>query len=276
MLFLASLFVILLGTGNPNPDPDRSGPAVAVVSGKNVYIVDAGPGVVRRAAKAGIKMDQLTRAFITHLHSDHTVGLPDLIFTPAVTGRQQALEIYGPPGIRSMTEHIMAAWSEDMQIRLHGLEPGVPEAYAVHAHEISPGEIYHDSAVRVTAFPVSHGTWKFAYGYRFDSAEKSVVISVDTAPSEELVKAAKGCDILVHEVYAQKGWEGREPEWQRYHAAFHTSAVDLGKLAARMQPKKLVLYHQLPMGQPPDEVVREVQEHFKGEVIYGNDLDVIR
>jgi ribonuclease Z len=84
--------VILLGTGTPNPEPEHSGPAVAVVSGDRVYIVDCGPGIVRRAVQAGITMDQLTRAFITHLHSDHTVGYPDLIFTPAVTGRTAPLE----------------------------------------------------------------------------------------------------------------------------------------------------------------------------------------
>ena len=117
--------VILLGTGNPNPLPDRMGPASAVVSGDRVYIVDCGPGVVRRAAQAGIEMRQITRAFITHLHSDHTAGLPDLIFTPAVTGRTEPLELYGPPGLRSMTSYIMKAYAEDMQIRLHGLEPSV-------------------------------------------------------------------------------------------------------------------------------------------------------
>ncbi len=268
--------VILLGTGTPNPEPDHSGPAVAIVSGPNVYIVDAGPGVVRRAAQAGIRMDQLTRVFITHLHSDHTVGLPDLIFTPAVTGRRQALELYGPPGLKAMTDHIMKAWHEDIEIRTHGLEPAVKEAYVVRTHEIKPGEIYRDPTTRVTAFAVTHGSWKYAFGYRLDTAGKSIVISGDTTPSEQLVAAAKGCDILVHEFYSQKGLEARTPEWQRYHSAFHTSAVDLGKLAARIQPGKLVLYHELPMGQPPEEVVGEIRQNFQGEVVYGKDLDVIR
>jgi ribonuclease Z len=268
--------VILLGTGTPNPEPDHSGPAVAIVTGQNIYIVDSGPGVVRRAVQAGIRMDQLTRVFITHLHSDHTIGLPDLIFTPAVTGRQQPLEIYGPPGLRAMTRHIMAAWSEDMQIRLHGLEPAVKDGYIVHAREIKPGEIYHDANVRVSAFAVAHGSWRHAYGYRFDAGGKVIVISGDTTFSESLIAAAKGCDILVHEFYSRKGWEARTPEWQHYHAGFHISAPDLGKLAARVHPRKLVLYHELPMGQPPEEVLAEIREYFTGEVIYGKDLDVIR
>ena len=268
--------LVLLGTGTPNPDPERSGPAVAVVSGTNVYIVDAGPGVVRRAVQAGIRMDQLTRAFLTHLHSDHTVGLPDLIFTPAVSGRRAPFEVYGPPGTSAMMQHILEAWSEDMDIRLHGLEPSVKQAYVIHAHDVLPGEVYRDAAVHVTAIAVPHGTWKHAYGYRFDAGDKSIVISGDTTFSEGLAEAAKGCDILVHEFYSRKGWEGRTPDWQRYHAAFHTSAVDLGRLAAQVRPKKLVLYHGLPMGQPADEVLREIRENFSGEVIYAKDLDVVR
>jgi ribonuclease BN (tRNA processing enzyme) len=275
-VFAQDTRVILLGTGNPNPDPARSGPSVAVVSGEGVYIVDCGPGVVRRAAQAGIRMDQLTRAFVTHLHSDHTVGLPDLIFTPAVTKRSEPLEIYGPPGIRAMTSHVMEAWKEDMDIRLNGLEHGNREAYVVHAHEVQPGEVYRDARVRVVAVPVSHGSWKYAYAYRFEAGGKVIVISGDTTPNDRLAEAAKGCDILVHEVYSRKGWEGRPPEWQRYHAAFHTSAVELGKLAARIQPGKLVLYHEMPMGQSAEEILEEIRQNFRGDVIYGEDLQVIR
>lgn len=268
--------VILLGTGTPNPEPDHSGPAIAIASAQNIYVVDAGPGVVRRAVQAGINMNQLTRVFITHLHSDHTIGLPDLIFTPAVTGRREALEIFGPPGLRAMVRHLMQAWSEDIQVRLHGLEPAVRQAYVVEVHEIKPGEVYRDASVRVSAFAVSHGSWKYAYGYRFEAGGKVIAVSGDTTFSENLIAAAKGCDILVHEFYSQKGWQARTPEWQRYHAAFHTSAPDLGKLAARVQPKKLVLYHELPMGQPQQEVLQEIREYFSGDVIYGQDLDVIR
>jgi ribonuclease Z len=268
--------VVLLGTGTPNPEPQRMGPASAVISGDRVYIVDCGPGVVRRAAEAGIHMEQLTRLFVTHLHSDHTAGYPDLILTPAVTGRKEAFEAYGPPGLRSMTAHILRAWKEDLDIRLHGLEPSVAQAYVVEAHDVKPGEIYRDGQVRVTAFAVRHGSWKYAYGYRFEAKDKVIVFSGDTAYSEEVARQAKGCDILVHEVYSQKGFEKRTPEWQRYHAAFHTSAPDVGRIAAEAQVKKLVLNHLLPMGESEAEVLSEVRQHFQGEVIYGKDLQVIR
>ncbi len=268
--------VILLGTGNPNPEPDHMGPAVAVVSGEHVYIVDSGTGVVRRAVQAGIRMDQLTRAFITHLHSDHTIGLPDLIFTPAVTGRLDPMEIYGPPGLETMTRRIMSAWQEDMAIRLHGLEPSVARAYIVHPHDVKPGEIYRDEAMRVIAFPVQHGSWKHAYGYRFEAKDKVIVISGDTTYSRSLIAAAKGCDILVHEVYSQAGLTKRTPDWQRYHRVFHTAGPDVGRVATEAQARKLVLYHQLPMGQPDEELIGEVRVQFQGEIINGKDLDVIR
>lgn len=268
--------MILLGTGNPNPEPERMGPSAAVVSGERVYVVDVGAGVVRRAAQAGIQMTQLTRGFVTHLHSDHTIGLPDLIFTPAVTGRTTSLELYGPPGLRAMTSQVMRAWKQDMDIRLHGLEPALPGAYVVNAHDVKPGEIYRDDEVRVIAFEVKHGAWKHAYGYRFEAKDKVIVFSGDTTYSEAVARAAAGCDILVHEVYSAAGLAQRTPDWQKYHAAFHTSGVDLGTLAAEVKPKKLVLYHQLPMGQTAEEVTGEIRQKFAGEIIYGKDLDVIR
>ena len=268
--------VILLGTGTPNPEPQRMGPALAVVSGDHVYLVDCGPGVVRRAAEAGLKMEQLTRLFVTHLHSDHTAGYPDLILTPPNSGRTAPLAAYGPPGLQSMTRHILAAWKGDLQIRLHGTQPVTPAGFAVEAHDVKPGEIYRDAAMRIVAFAVDHGGWKHAYGYRFEAPDKVIVVSGDTTYSRSLVEAAKGCDILVHEVYSEKGLANRTPDWQRYHSAYHTSAVDVGRIAAEVHPKTLVLYHLLPMGEKPEEVLDEVRRNFTGKIVYGNDLDVIR
>lgn len=268
--------VILLGTGTPNPDPERMGPAVAVVSGDRVYLVDAGPGVVPRAVQAGIRMDQLTRLFVTHLHSDHTTGYADLILTPPNAGRELPLQAWGPPGLRAMTAYLLKAYRVDLDVRLHGLQPHQAAAFEVHAHDVKPGEAYRDDAMRVIAFAVPHGNFPGAYGYRFEARDKVIVISGDTTYSPALIAAARGCDILVHEVYSQKGLEGRTPDWQRYHAAFHTSAPDVGRVAAQVRPRKLVLYHLLPMGQSEAEVLAEIRTQYKGDVIYGKDLDVIR
>jgi ribonuclease Z len=126
----------------------------------------------------------------------------------------------------------------------------------------------------VTAFAVPHGSWRQAFGYRFDTRDRRIVISGDTRATDAVVDQCAGCDVLVHEVYAQAGWEQLPSEWQRYHASFHTSAVDLGRLAARAGPKLLVLYHQLPWRSTREQIVKEVREHFAGPVAYGNDLDV--
>ncbi len=272
--------VVLLGSGTPNADPDRSGPAVAVVVNGAAYLVDAGPGVVRRAAAAeqqgiaALAVKNLRIVFVTHLHSDHTLGLPDLMFTPWVLEREAPLEVYGPPGVRAMTDHLTAAYAADVRIRLDGLEPANEAGFRVNAHEIAPGVVYRDSVVTVTAFAVPHGSWPQALGYRFDTRDRRIVISGDTRATDAVVDQCAGCDVLVHEVYAQAGWEQLPSEWQRYHASFHTSAVDLGRLAARAQPTLLVLYHQLPWSATPEQIMREIRQHFAGRVAYGNDLDV--
>jgi len=244
------------------------------------YIVDFGPGVVRRAAAAelagvtGLAVDRLTRAFCTHLHSDHTLGYPDLIFTPWVLGRDVPLQVYGPPGLRSMTDHVLAAWAEDIEVRSLGNQPSEELGYQVEVHEIEPGIVYTDERVKVTAFDVRHGAWTHAYGFRFDTPDRSVVISGDTVPVEAIAEQCDGCDVLVHEVYAKAGYDQREPDWQVYHAVSHTSGVQLGELAAQARPKLLVLTHQLLWGATEEQLLDEIRLNFDGEVVYANDLDV--
>ena len=272
--------IVLLGTGTPNADPDRSGPAVAIVVNDTPYVVDCGPGVVRRAAAAarkgvkGLAVEKLRRLFITHLHSDHTAGLPDFIFTPAVLERDAPLEIFGPPGIRKMTDHILKAYAEDINIRLRGLEPAKPRGYEVRVNEIKPGVVYRDENVTVKAFPVKHGSWKQAFGFRFETLDRTVVISGDCAPSESVVENCNGCDVLIHEVYSTTGFARRPPEWQRYHSNFHTSSKELAEIAAKAKPGLLILYHQLLWGATPDQLLEEIKLGYQGKVVFGNDLDL--
>jgi ribonuclease BN (tRNA processing enzyme) len=163
--------LVLLGTGSPFADPEKSGPSVAIVVNNTSYVIDCGPGVVRRASAAskkgikGLEASQLRKLFITHLHSDHTTGYPDFIFTPAVLDRNAPLEVYGPKGLRDMTDHIMQAYKEDIDIRINGLEYGNADGYKVNVHELSPGIIYKDSNVVVKAFRVKHGSWPEAFGF---------------------------------------------------------------------------------------------------------------
>jgi hypothetical protein len=169
------LRVVFLGTGTPIPDPDRSGPALAIVAGTQAYLVDAGPGVVRRARAAAdrtqinaLRPVSLTFLFLTHLHSDHTLGYPDLIFTPAVVGRGKPLEVFGPKGTQEMTDHLMAAWKKDMDVRINGLEHENANAYKVNVREIVPGVVHRDANVTVKAFLVKHATWDEAFGRSFN------------------------------------------------------------------------------------------------------------
>jgi len=274
--------VVMLGTGTPNADPDRSGPSVAVVVNGRAYLVDCGPGVVRRAAAAArsgtpaLAAEKLGIVFITHLHSDHTMGLPDLVLTPWVLERSTPLEVYGPVGVRSMTDHVLAAWAEDIRVRNEGLEPEKSDGWQVHAHEIQPGVVYRDSNVTVTAIPVPHANWKRAFAYKFVMPDKTIVVSGDTRPSDALVEAATGCDILVHEVYSAEQFKSRPVEWQRYHADAHTSTAELAALATRIKPRLLVLYHQLFWGTDDAGLVGEVRRGYDGAVVSGRDLEVYR
>jgi ribonuclease BN (tRNA processing enzyme) len=276
--------LVILGTGNPNTDPERSGPATAVVVDDRAYLIDAGPGVVRRAAKAArdreipaLRAQGLNHVFITHLHSDHTVGLPDLLYTPWVLDRPDPLQVFGPPGIQRMMDGIGDAWSDDIQLRINGLEPREHnrEGYRPIVREVLPGLIFEDDLVRVFAIRVNHGSWENPYAYRFEGPDRTIVISGDTAPSEALVEACNGCDILVHEAYSAEQFVGRAPEWQRYHAAFHTSTTQLAELASRARPGLLVLYHQLYWGTDDDALIAEIRgAGYSGRVVSAQDLDV--
>ncbi len=272
--------LVLLGTGTPNADPERSGPSLAIIVNNTSYVVDCGPGVVRRAAAASkkgipsLEASKLSRLFITHLHSDHTIGYPDFILTPAVLERQLQLEVYGPKGLQLMTDHLLAAYKEDIDIRIEGLEHGNPGSYKVNVHEIKEGIIYKDSNLVVKAFKVHHGSWPEAYGYRFETKDKVIVVSGDCTYSENLIKNAEGCDILVHEVYSMEGFAKRDKKWQAYHSVFHTSTVQLADIANKVKPKLLVLTHQLLWGATKESMLAEIKQSYSGKVAYGNDLDI--
>jgi ribonuclease BN (tRNA processing enzyme) len=273
--------VVMLGTGTPNADPDRSGPGVAVVRGGDAYLVDAGPGIVRRAAAAqrggvgALAADRLRVVFLTHLHSDHTLGLPDLILSPWVLERREPLEVYGPPGTREMVDHILAAYRADIRNRIDGLEPANETGWTVNVHEVAPGVVLRRGDLTVSAFAVPHGDWEHAFGYRFETPDRSVVISGDTRASDAVVAACNGCDVLVHEVYSAERFATRPPEWQRYHARAHTSTTELAALAVRARPGLLVLYHQLFWGTTDERLVDEVRAAgFAGRVVSARDLGV--
>ncbi len=277
---VGSTSIVMLGTGTPNADPDRSGPSTAIIVGDTPYLFDAGPGVVRRAAAArrkgveALRPSNLRLVFFTHLHSDHTLGYADLIFTPWVLERTVPLRAFGPPGLKKMTDHLIEAYREDIDLRLHGLEPANPAGYTVEVQEIQPGMMYRDSSVEITAFRVPHGSWEYSYGYSIKTPDGRIVLSGDTGPFEGMVDVARGADVLVHEAYSTKGWLQRDSVWQRYHASFHTSGTDVGRIAQLAGVQTLVLTHQLLWRATEDDLVDEVRRQFSGRVISAHDLDI--
>ncbi|HEU5450574.1 MAG TPA: MBL fold metallo-hydrolase, partial [Terriglobales bacterium] len=279
LLAQSGTHVVVLGTGTPRPDPDRSGGAVAVVSNGTAYLVDLGAGVIRRASAAAqqdhlpvLESPKLKIAFLTHLHSDHTLGYPDFILTPWVMGRTGAVNVYGPAGLQEMTQHLLEAWKKDIDIRIHGLE-GKSAPPDIQVHEIKPGVVYKDANVTVTAFLVKHGSWDQSFGYRFDTPDRSIVISGDTSPTDAIAKACNGCDLLLHEMYDSSVVGGIAPE-ARYFAAFHTSPAGMATVANAARPKLLVLYHQ--MERDGDSAVLDALRAagYKGAVVSAHDLDV--
>ena len=281
--------VVLLGTGNPPADPDRSGPATAVVVNGTPYLVDFGAGVVRRAKAAAVDRGipalepvNLRVVFVTHLHSDHTVGYPDLILTPWVLGRGVPLEVYGPAGIKAMSDHVLEAYSADFETRTKDRElytkGAFPEGHKVNAHEIRAGVVYKDANVTVTAFRTKH-TME-SYGYRFDARDRSIVISGDTNPTQATIDACNGCDVLIHEVLTQE-WLGKRPDFQAYAAQFHTTTSQLIELAAKAKPRLLILYHASLSLRPAVDSERSTpatllseMSRYPGHVVVGRDLDV--
>ena len=292
--------VILLGTGTPIPDPDRSGPATAVVVGDSAYLVDFGPGVVRRAEAAvlqrgitALEPGNLKVAFATHLHSDHTAGYSDLIFTGWTSGRSSPLEVYGPTGLKAMTEHILQAYRIDIQTRTNpeGNQRAISNGWKVNAHEIKPGIIYKDANVTVTAFPTKHAME--SYGYRFDTYERRIVISGDTSPTEETIKACSGCDILIHDTQTLDLYAKMPERLHSFVTKYHTTTAQLAALATEAKPKLLVTYHTIafrPGIAPPkflssitatgasrsaEEILQdEIGSRYSGQFVIGHDLDV--
>ncbi len=277
--------VVLLGTGSPPADPLRSGPATAIVVNDTSYLVDLGPGVVRRAAAAAAKgipslaPNRLRTAFVTHLHSDHTVGYPDLVFSTWVLGRRTPLQVYGPAGLSEMTRHIMQAWQADIDIRTRGLEHRPTTGLDVEAHDITAGVVYQDANVKVTAFPNAHGEWAATFGYRFDTADRSIVISGDTSPSEAVVQQCRKCDVLIHEAYADEYRPVDMANWLEYRAKYHTTTSQLAEIAATTAPGLLIIHHRgVGTGAreiPEQQYIAEVhQRGYSGRVVVGHDLDV--
>ncbi len=277
----SSTHFFVLGSGTPNPNPERMGSAYLVLANDTPYLFDFGSGVVRRVAALSsewggnfskLNVTQLEYAFLSHIHSDHTLGLADLIITPWIMGRDKPLKIFGPEAAKDMADNIIKAYQPDIDYRIYGTQPQNDKGYKAIFTSIEEGVIYEDKNIMVTAFLNDHGDLAESYGFLIQTEEKTILISGDTGPSANLLRFGNEVDILVHEVYSQAGFEKKEPDWKIYHKAHHTSPSELAKIAKKLNPKTLVLSHILFWGSSESEILEEIMKDYDGKVILADDL----
>lgn len=275
--------LVLLGTaGGPRPRATRSAPAQAIVVGDTVYVVDCGNGVARQLVLANLPLRAVRHIFITHHHSDHNADYGTLILLAWAAGLRTRLDSWGPPPLVRMTELFFEMNATDIRGREVD-ERRIPLRPLVRAHEVSGGgPVMHDENVRVTAALVHHPPIVPAFAYRFDAADRSIVISGDTTPSESLVALAQGADVLVHEALFDAAAVDRlvasvpnASDLRRSILSHHTTAEEAGRVAAEARVGTLVLSHLVPAEDPAvtDAMWSEAaRRHFSGRVIVGKDL----
>ena len=273
--------VVMLGTGNPVPDAYRAGPSIAVIHKGEAYLFDVGAGAIQNAVTARYKYDipslypsQICCVFLTHMHSDHTMDYSELAYT-LWWRRRAPLSAWGPVGLEQVTQGMYEMMAVDTALRRSGVQPVQnPDAYKVNVTEIEEGIVFQKDDLTVEAFEVKHGEIKPAFGYKITTDDISIVISGDTAISDELLEKSRGVDLLFHEVISNSGLATTTEFWQQYHRSSHAVASDLGRLASEARPGLLVLYHGLFYGVPEEIIVDEVRSTYDGKVALANDLDI--
>lgn len=280
-----TLRITLLGTGAPAPRLDRFGPSILVEAGPARLLFDCGRGATQRLWQLKIPLGTVNTVFFTHLHSDHTVGFPDLWLTgwlPAAYGRRAVpVRLFGPAGTAAMMAALRQAYAWDLRVRA---DEGTPAAGAtVAATDIAPGVVYEQDGIRVTAFEVKHGErLQPAFGYRIDYAGRAVVLSGDTGPSDNLVRVAQGADVVVHEVAAARPELLARSATAREVLSFHTQPEAAGRVFSQVKPRLAVYAHIVllttdPAVPPPDaqELLPRTRTTYAGPLELGEDLMTI-
>lgn len=267
-----TLKVTLLGTGNPRPSMERFGPSILVEAGQEKLLFDCGRGALQRLYQ--VKVERIDGLFLTHLHSDHIVGIPDLWLTSWVMGRQVPLRVWGPVGTRRMMSRLEEAYSFDIHMRRDVDEHMPPHGVEIQAKDIHQGVVYQNGDLKVTAFEVDHGLLKPAFGYRIDYAGHSVVLYGDTRYSENLIRFAQGTDVLIHEVLDPEAYSKLDnsytPEMRARVLAHHTLPDEAGKVFTKVAPKLAVYSHIVPPNVP--DLVAQTRKTYSGPLEVGEDL----
>ena len=265
------MVVTLLGTGTPRPEAERGSAAVLVEAGAQKLLFDAGRDVARRIYQLSLDYNTVDKVFITHLHYDHIIGLPDLMLSGWVFQRAKPIQLWGPSGSKAHIEHIQKAYHTDIDLRkehTHLPEQGVH----IEVHEISEGIVYDQHGLTVKAILVDHGVVKPAFGYRVDYKGRSLVISGDTRYSESIAKHAKDVDLLIHEIADASDALLKNNPRLRNVLAYHTRPADLSRLLQQTHPRQTVLVHALIFGKQRSDVLSEIRALYQGAVMFGEDL----
>lgn len=277
--------VTLLGTGTPQPSIERFGASTLIEAGGNYFLFDCGRGATQRLWQQKIPIGKINNLFLTHLHSDHIVGIPDLWLLglmPGVFGnRKKPFEVYGPSGTEEMMQGLQNAYRWDIKTRIAEYS-NADSGTLVKAQNVTEGVVYNKDGVTITAFWVNHSDIiDSALGYRLNYKDRSVLISGDTRYSENLIKYAKGVDVLIHEVIAIREEVLAKSALARKIANFHTTPDQAGKVFSLAKPKLAVYTH---VAIPPidrsvptiDDIILQTKKYYKGQVVVGEDLMVIK
>lgn len=271
-----TLTVTILGSGGgPAVNLQRFGPSILVEAGDQWLLFDCGRGAMLRAKELGVPFHQLDKLFLTHLHSDHIIDIPDLLLTPWIAGRRTPLEVWGPAGTRDMMNHLLAAFSFDIHMRRDIDEKFPGEGVTVSSHDIEEGTIFERHGVKVTAFLVDHGPVKPAFGYRIDYGNHSVALSGDTRPSQNLIRFARGVDVLIHEAIDPQEFRARRTSLTREQVerviAHHSTPEEAGRIFAAVDPR-LAVYAHAPTS---DSVMARTRKVYGGRLEGGEDMMTI-
>jgi ribonuclease Z len=270
--------VTLLGTGCPPPVMNRFGPSTLVEAGGQSLLFDAGRGAIQRLTQLKVPWQNVQGVFLTHLHSDHVVGFPDLWLTGwlIAPGRTIPLPVWGPAGTEQMMDHLRQAYDADIRFRIAN-EPVTPNGVVLKATNIRGGTVYDVRGLKVAAFEVDHAPVKPALGYRIEYGGRSVVLSGDTRVSETLIRYASGADVLIHEVLAPETLRrmGVPPERAQNIIAYHTTPEQAGEVFARAKPKLAVYSHICTPAATEQDLVPPTRKTYTGRLELGEDLMVI-